>query len=98
MSNENEVVWTHMSSQSLWMRAVWYLDKRLFRWNHLPALAQLDIIRKSYLLLIVLPMLDKILSPIFMVPDGLRIGLDVGWVTVLPEGSRFAIEVGIPFT
>lgn len=98
MAEDKNIVWTRMESNRLWYRIVWYLDKRLFRWDHLPSLAQLRIIRKSYLLLIILPIIDKFLSPIITAPDGLKIALDMTWITVLPEGSKIAVELGIPFT
>lgn len=74
------------------------IDKRLFRWDHLPALARLRFVQKSYVLLLVLPLLDQFFSPILNLPAGTKLVVDIGWIYVLPRDLTIAFELEMPFS
>tara|TARA_R110002072_G_scaffold79755_1_gene183756 strand:+ start:260 stop:1030 length:771 start_codon:yes stop_codon:yes gene_type:complete len=87
-----------MHKRSFIEEVFWVLDKRMFRWDHLPSLAQISFVQKSYLLLILIPFLDQFLSPILTLPAGARVELNIGWIYVLPEGVKVSFELGMPFS
>lgn len=87
-----------MFKKNWYQRTFWLIDKRLFRWQNLPSIAKLKFIQKSYLLLFLIPLLDQFLSPMFSLPAGSRIELNVGWIYVVPEELKISFELAMPFS
>jgi len=87
-----------MFKMNLIDKLFWIIDKRLFRWDHLPSLAKLRFVQKSYLFLFIIPLLDQFLSPILTLAPGSRVELNLGWIYLIPGEMKISFELGMPFT
>jgi|CXWL01.1.fsa_nt_gi hypothetical protein len=76
----------------------WLIDKRLFRWDNLPSLAKLRFVQKSYLFLLLIPLADQFFSPLFTLPTGARLELNLGWIYIVPENLKVSFELAMPFS
>lgn len=96
MSNRTSSKWIASTNPTgLLHRLIWWIDKRFFRWDQLPNLARLPFIRKSYWLLVVIPVIDQILSPLLKAD---QIVFDLGWVSLSPISFHLSLETGIPYS
>jgi hypothetical protein len=87
-----------MFKMNLIEKLFWIIDKRLFRWDHLPSLAKLRFVQKSYFFLLIIPLLDQFLSPILTLAPGSRVELNLGWIYLIPGEMKISFELGMPFT